>query len=210
MKLTKILWSILLTVLATGTLANDYLSALENDVLKEMNLARTNPGAYAGIIADYGKYYDGYLVTIPGQTTLRTNEGIQAVTEAEQALKAQQALSPFTASRGMSLAAKDHVEDQGPKGTTGHQGSDNSSMSDRLNRHGQWLKTIGENISYGANTGRDVVRQLLVDDGVPSRGHRKNLLNPDYKVTGIACGSHKTFRHMCVITYAGGYEDKAD
>ena len=36
-----------------------------------------------------------------------------------------------------------------------------------------------------------VILQLLIDDGVASRGHRNNCLNNDYTLCGIASGSHK-------------------
>jgi uncharacterized protein YkwD len=38
---------------------------------------------------------------------------------------------------------------------------------------------------------KDVVINWIVDDGVPKRVHRLNLLNPDLKHVGIASGSHK-------------------
>lgn len=50
--------------------------------------------------------------------------------------------------------------------------------------------------------------QLYVDDGVPGRGHRTNLMNPNFLVTGLACYSHKQYKDMCTLTYANKYTDK--
>jgi hypothetical protein len=46
-----------------------------------------------------------------------------------------------------------------------------------------------------------------VDDGVPSRGHRKNFFG-DWKVCGNFTGSHSKFRTSTVIDYAGGFINK--
>lgn len=185
-----------------------YLSALENSVLDELNLARTNPQTYAKILQDYRNQFQGRLVKRPGKIDLSTTEGTAAVDEAIRELKGRKPMQGFRISRGMSLAAKDHVKDTGPRGLTGHRGSDGSTPFDRMNRHGRWLRSAGENISYGNDEGREVIIQLIVDDGVAGRGHRKNIYNPAFEVVGIACGPHKVYGTMCVQTFAGDYQEK--
>jgi uncharacterized protein YkwD len=105
----------------------------------------------------------------------------------------------------LSLAAKDHVVDQSKTGQTGHNGSDRSTPVSRAGRYGKG-QYIGENIAYGNTTGRDIVCSLLIDDGVPSRGHRTNIMNKAYTQTGVGFGTHAQYRTSCTIAYADGYE----
>ncbi|HYD52508.1 MAG TPA: CAP domain-containing protein, partial [Gemmatimonadaceae bacterium] len=85
---------------------------------------------------------------------------------------------------------------------------DGSSPSVRVNRYGRWDGRLTESIAYGPATPEDVVIDLLVDDGVRDRGHRRNLLDPGVRIAGIACGPHRTYRMMCVIDLAAGYLER--
>lgn len=186
-----------------------YLSALENAVLEELNLARTNPQTYAKLLADYRATFNGKIAKRPGKIDLMTKEGTRAVDEAIAALKKQKPLDAMRPSKGMSKGAMDHVKDIGPKGITGHSGSDGSKPFDRINRYGEWQQTAGENISFGNDQGRAVIIQLIVDDGVPNRGHRTNIYKKEFNRVGIACGPHKVYGTMCVQTFAGEYIEKS-
>jgi len=78
----------------------------------------------------------------------------------------------------LEKAALDHTADLSKNNLTGHDGSDGSTTRDRIERYCQWFGRMGENICLGASMARDIVIQLVVDDGVPDRGHRKNICNP--------------------------------
>ncbi|HEY4306895.1 MAG TPA: CAP domain-containing protein [Gemmatimonadaceae bacterium] len=183
---------------------------MEREVLVELNAVRTNPSGYASYLSALLPLYNGTLIRKPGLTVLiRTNEGPSAVREAIAALQHQTALTPVTLSSGMSTAAADLANDQRQTGNMGHAGSDGSNPGSRLNAHGGWQMAYSENIDYGPLlTGRDVIIDLLVDDGVPDRGHRHNIFDPDAHVVGVACGPHPRLRSMCVIDQAFGYANR--
>ena len=186
----------------------DYLSAIEKDVILEMNKVRTNPKKYAELyLQPRLKYYNGKNYSVPGQITIVTQEGIAAVNSCITALNRAGSAGILIPEKGLSLAAKDHVADQSKTGQIGHNGSDKSTSETRMKRYGEFSGswTYGENIAYGEKTGRDIVCGLLVDDGVPNRGHRTNIMNKAFTQTGVGFGTHTRYRTSCTITYANGY-----
>lgn len=181
---------------------------IETAIVEETNRLRSNPQAYAAELAELRQYFKGNLLKLPGYPALETQEGVAAVDEAIRALQATAPRPILTVSPGLSLGARDHVRDLGPKGKAGHYGTDGSDPFERINRYGIWQGSAGENISFSPiATARWHVMQLAIDDGVKNRGHRKALLNPEYRLMGSACGNHAVYGQMCVMTYSQGYTE---
>lgn len=191
----------------SGAVPAPYMSEFEREVLQEQNLARTDPGRYANYVADWLRYYDGKVRQFPGGMRITTVEGRRGVVRAVRFLQAQEPLPPLSPSAGLTRAARDHVVDTGPKGWMGHFGSDGSEPADRISRYGKWYGRVGENITYGGTTARELVIRLIIDDGIPGRGHRENIFNPQFTLTGVAFGLHDDYDTMCVITYAADFEE---
>lgn len=188
----------------------DYLNPLESEMIGEMNLARTQPKVYADFLEATKKYYSGKQLLYPGKRPETTVEGVAAVDEAIRFLRAQSPLPTLSVYKGMSLAAREHATYLGTSGNTGHRGADGSTPNVRVSRYGNWLNAVGENIVYqAAVTAREAVMGLIVDDGIPGRGHRKNIFDSTYKATGISLGERSNFGTLCVITFAGGFTDQS-
>ena len=186
----------------------EYLSSIEKDIVLEMNKVRTNPRKFTELyIQPRLKYYNGRNFSVPGQITIVTREGAAAVNSCITALNRAASVGILSPEKGLSLAAKDHVNDQAKTGQTGHNGSNKSTPETRMKNFGSFAApwTLGENIAYGPSTGRDIIVELLIDDGVPNRGHRANIMNKDFTQTGVGFGTHAQYGTSCTITYANGY-----
>ena len=166
-----------------------------------MNLLRENPPKYANYLEDRLRYYRGKMLHLPGQLPLKTKEGTTAVREVIKALRSLPARPALKKVEGLDKAARDHVRDIGPKGLVQHKGRDGSQPADRVARYAR-ESVVGEVISFGPRQARDVVIDLVVDDGIPDRGHRTILLDPVFREAGAACGPHATYGTMCVIDLA--------
>jgi uncharacterized protein YkwD len=215
--LTGFLIAALLTVVPTARVRAtrisdvdtvEYLSNSEKDLIREINVLRADPAKYVVHLEQMKKYYRGKEYKPPGSTVaLLTNEGIAAVDEAIAFVRTAKAVTQYELSKGLSRAAKDHVTDLGKSGNSGHKGTDGSSTEARCNRYGTFSNGIGENIVYQSDSAREIVLGWLVDDGVATRGHRRNLLSPGYKFIGVAIGEKSSYGSMCVLTFAGTYAE---
>lgn len=180
---------------------------LARQVLAETNLARTAPQRYADYIREFRKSFVGKGYRVPGTLNMvMTSEGTKALDEAVRFLSRQRPVPALSWSPGLAAAAADLVREQTSSGETGH--GEAGGIKGRIEGHGSWTSTIGENISYGPDTARMVVMGLIVDDAVPNRGHRKNIFNRAFSTAGAACGPHPLYRTICVMDFAGGFKER--
>jgi uncharacterized protein YkwD len=185
-------------------------------VVLEINKVRLNPKKYADeVITPILKTFvdnpwNDPLIRKKGDIWLSTNEGKAVIYELIEELNNTTPMQILYPSKGMSQAAKSHTHDCSSHNKTGHDGSDGSRFWNRVNRYGKIdlaQNGGGECLSYGSNTGVDIVIQLLVDDGVESRGHRKILLNPNSSKIGVGYDTHPTWNYMCTVDLAYNYSE---
>ncbi len=170
----------------------------EQQVLAALNAARTRPAAYADSLRQYRTYFHAKLLRYPGESAdIETEEGVTVVDETIAFLARQAPLAPVEGAPLFVASARDLVVDQA-QGGTGHESSDGSSPADRARRHGGG-DFVAEVIAYGPVDPADVVRQLIIDDGVADRGHRSIIYSPELRFAGVACGPHPEYRTVCVI-----------
>jgi len=167
------------------------VSDFEMSILNEINLARKNPKAY----------FDNYI------TPMKSSFSSSYYESCKNDMSGTSDLGSYSFKEGLYKIAKDHVNTQGTTTATGHNRTDGRTWNTVIAAAGTY-SNAGENISYGVNTARGIVIQLLVDDGISTLGHRKNMLSTTFDSAGVAFGEHKGYRCMCVIDFARNWKDK--
>lgn len=185
-----------------------YLTENEKAVILEINKLRSDPPGYAReYLEPLLTKYDGKKLNYPGDIPIVTKEGVAALKDAIRELKSAPPVPLLSPDLRLTKASRDHMKDQSGSGRTGHTGGDGSSAQDRIRRYGIWQKAMGENIFYGDGDARAIVLHLVIDDGIPKRGHRKNFLSEHYLLAGVACGPHPGWRNVCVIDFAHSFKN---
>lgn len=166
---------------------------LDEAVLSEINYVRAHPAEYAR-----------ELRGAPGWALQQEEPG--AVEEAIDFLERQAPLRPLKGDQRLDAAARQHAQAQGPRGDVGHGPA--GSLGIRLRNNGVYAGMSAENISYGYDDARDIVRQLVIDSRVAGRGHRRNIFTASYTFAGVSCGGHRQWGSMCVIDFAGALMER--
>lgn len=180
-------------------------SALEKAVVQELSEARWRPKIYAKRLRALRDLFEGSLWRLPEQLPLRTQEGVAAVDEAIAFLEHVEPVGPLRFNPGLWRAARELALDQKVNGGEGHRGSRGSQLRERLAKQGSGAMAFGECIAYGFDDARMIALQLIIDDGVPDRGHRKSIFNPEFHHAGAALDDHPLWGFVCVVDFADGF-----
>ncbi len=115
----------------------------------------------------------------------------------------QKPLAALKWNDALTKAAEFHNADTGPKGLKQHSSSDGTSFYARVERLSGFFITA-ENldwVEFTKDKGKRHLLRFVIDDGVPSRGHRTNIYNPMFTDVGIALGPHAVTGQMLTMDF---------
>jgi hypothetical protein len=158
----------------TAAKAN-YMTTAEKEVIYILNLARMNPNLFArSVVSKYpvspSYYYSSLLDTL-------------------ESLKPLKLLTPDSL---CYAGAYCHAFNSGAEGYVGHTRSKEECRK-------KWYYS-GECCDYGHNKPLDIILSLLIDEDVPSLGHREILLS-DYRKIAVSIQLHKLYRFNAVLDF---------
>jgi hypothetical protein len=159
--------------------------------MRYINLAREYPKYYVGLIEEQlGSFVDELNMQLEHDVYYESIEGKSAWEEAKAFLNNQEPVRPFDYHEGLEKAAIDHAKDIVKNHSNGHQGSDGSTFIDRIQRYcrkgkGSMVELLGTTHAIPDKNSIEIALiNLIVDDGVANRGHRRALFSKDYKYIG--------------------------
>lgn len=151
---------------------------------------------YINIARCYPKYFLDSIL-IPYMDSAKTNKKSMYYKTLLADLNKANSLKPLTFNKELYSIAKKHARNMGWTGKTGHSSSRGKTFAERTAD----ISGCGEDCSYGFRKPLDIIFQLMLDEGVPSLGHRKNILDPTYKTVATSIYRHRKYKWNCVIDF---------
>lgn len=152
-----------------------YMTAIEKEVIYILNLARMNPALFANtVIKKYPVSHSNYYTSL-------LDEMLK--------LKPQRLLYPDSL---CYAGAYCHAVNSGLEGYVGHNRSNEECRR-------KWYYS-GECCDYGNYSPLDIIMSLLIDEGVPSLGHRKICFS-SYNKIGVSIQPHKQYGYNSVLDF---------
>ena len=158
-----------------------YLTQPEKKLIWILNMVRNNPPLFAQTVLK--KYPDS--INKPWIKNIAEYKSLLTTLEKTKKLSL---LNPD--SLGW-ISAKCHAATSGLAGYVGHERQDNTCKT----------TFYAECCDYGSDDPLDIIMNLLIDEGVPSLGHRNILLSNVYKKAGVSIQPHKVYQYTAVLDF---------
>jgi len=166
-----------------------YLSKTEKDLIYILNLLRKYPVLFLNTVVKK------YPLRIRDPLLLKDKYYYQSLLLTLQRTKPLPILQPDIK---CYESASCHALTSGQKGYTGH---------DRQTTDCQAKQYFnGECADYGHKDPLDILMSLLIDQGVPSLGHRSICLTRDYSFIGVSIQPHSYFSYNAVLDFKIDYK----
>lgn len=180
-----------------------YLNKEEKKVIQLMNLARM----------DGAKFYDSYIMEFLKLNNLKyqeIKEDNSYLTSLKERLETVRNLPLIRPDEVLYEASLYHALDQKNSGKTGHNSQNGQTFHERMERFTGSSEYKSEIISYGFEVAIGVVGELLLDNNIRSLRHRKEILDFNNQVVGVALRTHKKWGAVCVIDFNGEPVSESD
>ncbi|MEO7393434.1 MAG: hypothetical protein ABIU11_00750, partial [Chitinophagaceae bacterium] len=168
--------------LKCNTAANAlYMTAEERKTIYILNLVRMNPLLFANTVVQQYPDKDGKFIN-------RKSSYYTSLLATLKKTKPKKLLYPDSLCYKSALC---HATTTGKAGTVTH---------DRTKECRRQQYFSGECCQYGYITALEILLSLLIDEGIPSLGHR-NICLDNYEKLGVSIQPHTSYRYTTVLDF---------
>ncbi len=193
-RLPILIISFLFAIIGSATAQTD----LEKAIIDEINRARQYPQKYAEeVLVPMQKTYRGKTFEDSKGNQVACEEGTLALEEAIGYMVNAVPAKPLSYGKALQKAADALSAYQSKTGDMGHYRPDDINL-DKMSGSA----CNGECCHYGSDVALDIVAQLIIDDGVPSRGHRFNIMFGEFSTAAASVNTHPMLGTCVVIDFA--------
>lgn len=181
----------------------NYLTTEEKNVVLLMNLIRLDGTRfYNTFLEDYINKYNASVRQYRNYNELKITRNNSYYTSLYKHLQPIKNLPMFYPDERLTALSRGHAVDLNRHDLDTHESSNGEKFSKRLSRYFP-NKAMSENIDFGYSKSLDIVCHLLLDCGVPSLGHRFNILDQKYKLNtvGVSIQPHPSYNFCTVIDF---------
>jgi len=176
-----------------------YLSKKSKETIRLINLARINGPLFVKT------YYIPYLIN--SEVMAGKNDTAVLLKKPYYGglytdLNMNKKLSLVKPSFSLHLSASFHAITSGLSGYAGHDRPLRFEV--RMRVFNLFINNYGENCDYGNKYPLDAVMSLLIDEGEPTVGHRRNILNKNFRRLGCSFKWHRRYGHNYVQDFSSG------